>query len=76
MDQRHVPIAAALVTDQPQHLLRIHYLLSGFTSSFASCHFSSIYLLPVHEGNRTDPWGDSERREREPSEKELSLTSP
>lgn len=40
-------VPAASVTDQLQHLLRIHYLLPGFASSFSSCHFGSIYLLPL-----------------------------
>lgn len=56
-------IPAASVADQLQHLLRIYYLLPGFASSFPSCHFGSIYLLPVREGNRTDPWGDGERQD-------------
>lgn len=56
-------IPAASVADQLQHLLRIYYLLPGFASSFPSRHLGSIYLLPVREGNRTDPWGDGERQD-------------
>lgn len=75
-DQCHVPIPAALVTDQLQHLLRIHYLLPGFASSFSSRHFDSVYLLPVREGNRTDPWGDGEREEGEINPAHRSTASP
>lgn len=75
-DQRHFPITAALVTDQPQHLLRIHDLLPGFASSFASRHFGSVDLLPVGERNGTDPWGDSERQEGEVNQVKRSSASP
>lgn len=76
MEQCRIPTTAASVTDDPQHLCRIHNLLPGFAGSFASCHFSSINLLPVREGNRTDPWGDGERRERELNQVRTSSASP
>lgn len=77
LEQCHVPTAAASVTDDLQHLRRIHDLLPGFASSFASCHFSSINLLPVRKGNRTDPWGDDGgRQERELNQVRTSSASP
>lgn len=76
LEQCHIPTTAASVTNDPQHLRRIHNLLPGFAGSFASCHFSSINLLPVREGNRTDPWGDGERWEKELNQVRTSSASP